>query len=512
MIDAFGPGTSLGRYELLAPIGRGGMATVWAARIAGTGEVGRWVAVKVILPSLAGDPELDKMFLDEGRLARRIRHPNVVEVFEVADHEGTPFMTMEWIEGESLHALLTATARRRTITPAMAVSLIARVAAGLHVAHGLCGDDDTLLGVVHRDVSPHNILISTEGAVKLVDFGVAKARGRLAETTSIGQLKGKFGYMSPEQATDNPIDRRSDIFSLGIVLFELTTGRRLFRGRNDAETLRQVTSAEIPWPSRIVKNYPNRLERIVLKALERDPMRRYQSAAALQLDLEAYLERAQSRIEQRHVALLLEQVLGGRIRQRRAAIEEAEQVLSETVEPVARRQAELEPVWEPLAQPTSSAAEVVPESSRTMLNSSSEIEVPARSSIGYAAVFGAGALVVVAGLAVALRVSRAETSETSVPTLGRAALSAPSLETMMPSKVRSATSAGAESCSDRADAARRPQPNKNPKAACSPAQSDAVLGPGPQIQTRQRPGHQNTNGNAAGAQKSASPPAEHRDD
>jgi serine/threonine protein kinase len=484
MIDALGPGSRLGRYELLAPIGRGGMATVWAARIAGTGEVGRWVAVKVILPSLASDPELDTMFLDEGRLARRIRHPNVVEVFEVADHEGTPFLAMEWIEGESLHALLTATARRRTITPTMAVSLVARVAAGLHVAHGLCGDDDKLLGVVHRDVSPHNILISTDGAVKLVDFGVAKARGRLAETTSAGQLKGKFGYMSPEQATDKPVDRRSDIFSLGIVLFELTTGRRLFRGRNDAETLRQVTSAEIPWPSRIVKNYPNRLERIVLKALERDPMRRYQSAAALQLDLEAYLERAQSRIEQRHVALLLEQVLGGRIRQRRAAIEEAERAISEKLEPVAKPPAErrLEPVWEPLGQPTSSAVEVVPESSRTMLNSSSEIEVRARGSIGYAAVFGAGALVVAAGLAVALRVSRAETTETRVPTLGRAALSAPSLESLMPGKARSATSGKAELCVDRAGEAAGPQPNTARQAECRPAQ------------------------------KSASPPAERRDD
>jgi serine/threonine-protein kinase len=456
MIETLRAGSRLGRYELLALIGRGGMATVWAARIAGTGEVGRWVAVKVILPSLASDPELDKMFLDEGRLARRIRHPNVVEVFEVADHEGTPFLAMEWIEGESLHALLTATARRRTITPAMAVSLVARVAAGLHIAHGLCDDDGKLLGVVHRDVSPHNILMSTDGAVKLVDFGVAKARGRLAETTSAGQLKGKFGYMSPEQATDKPVDRRSDIFSLGIVLFELTTGRRLFRGRNDAETLRQVTSAEIPSPSLIVKNYPSRLERIVLKALERDPMRRYQSAVALQHDLEAYLERAHSRIEQRHVALLLEQVHGSRIRQRRAAIEEAERALSTTPDPV----------WAPLATPASSAVEMVPESSRTMLNSMSEIEAPAKSSIGYAAALGAGALVAAAGLAVALPASRAETPETSVSVLARAALPLPSLEKLLSRKARSATSAKAESCVDGAREAGGPQPNTSPKASC----------------------------------------------
>jgi serine/threonine-protein kinase len=464
MIDALHRGTRLGKYELLAQIGKGGMATVWAARVAEPRDAGRWVAVKVILPGLASDPELDKMFLDEGRLARRIRHPNVVEVFEVGDHAGTPFIAMEWIEGESLHALLTQTARRRTITPAMAVGLVARVAAGLHVVHGLSGEDGKLLGVVHRDVSPHNILISVDGAVKLVDFGVAKARGRLAETTSAGQLKGKFGYMSPEQATDIPIDRRSDIFSLGIVLFELTTGRRLFRGRNDAETLRQVTSAEIPWPSRIDKNYPSRLERIVLKALERDPMRRYQSAVALQRDLEGYLERAQAPIEQRHVALLLEQVLGNRIRQRRASIEEAENALDR----------EPDAVWATIAQSTSSAADVVPESSRTMMNSSAEIEVPSRGMLGYA--LGAGAFVVAAGLAVAVGLSRAETSETVVPTLGRGSVSAPPLTSLLPQQPAPATSAGAEFCPDHSGAASEPLPGSSTKPACAPARVPAKDG------------------------------------
>ena len=446
------------------------MATVWAARI--TEQAGPqvsqrpWVALKVILPGLASDPELDKMFLDEGRLAKRIRHPNVVEVFEVGDHDGTPFIAMEWIEGESLHALLTATAQRRTITPAMAVSVVAWVAAGLHAAHGSCGDDGKPLGVVHRDISPHNILISCDGAVKLVDFGVAKARDRLAEATSAGQLKGKFGYMSPEQATDGPIDRRSDVFSLGIVLFELTTGRRLFRGRNDAETLRQVTSADIPSPSRIVKSYPSGLERIVLKALERDPVRRYQSAAAMERELQDYLERAHSRIEPRHVALLLEQVLGSRIRQRRAAIEDAERALA----------ASADPVWEPIVQPASSAAEVVPESSRTMLNSSSEIELPARSLYGYAAALGTGALAVAAGLLLALQASRAETSETHVPTLARAAVSAPSLEKLGPGRAGPATSDAAESCQDRGGEARRPLPSSGPKSTCSPSRKPAERG------------------------------------
>jgi serine/threonine-protein kinase len=365
---------------------------------------------------------------------------------------------MEWIEGESLHALLTQTARRRTITPAMAVSLVARVAAGLHAAHCLSGDDGKPLGVVHRDVSPHNILVSVDGAVKLVDFGVAKARGRLAEATSAGQLKGKFGYMSPEQATDKPIDRRSDIFSLGIVLFELTTGRRLFRGRNDAETLRLVTSGEVPSPTRIDRGYPKRLEQIVLKALERDPLCRYQSAALLERDLRGYLERAHTSIESRHVALLLEQVLGDRVRQRRAAIEEAERVLS----------AKTEQIWVPVTPTASNAPEAAPESSRTMLNSSSEIEIPRRATVGYAAAIGASTLVLAAGLAVALRVSRAETPGTAMPTLGRAGVSAPSLPRGLPPRPAPATSSLAESCVDQRGVAGGPQPNAHPKACPRP--------------------------------------------
>ena len=322
-------GTWLGKHELLLRIGRGGMATVWVAREhAEKPEEQRLVAVKAILADLAGDPEFVKMFLDEGRLVQSIRHPNVVDVYEVGEHAGVMFMSMEWVEGDSLHAIIAEAGKRRPIPPEMAVRIIADAAAGLHAAHEAKGPDGELLGVVHRDVSPHNILLGTDGAIKLVDFGVAKAMGRLSEATSAGQLKGKFGYMSPEQAMAKPIDRRSDVFSLGIVLFELTTGRRLFRGEHDAETLHLVVSGQIPKPSKIDEKYPEKLERIVLKALERDIDRRYQTAEELQKDLESYLKEERILVPHAGIAGLLKRVMGTRIEQRRKAVRAALKAVS----------------------------------------------------------------------------------------------------------------------------------------------------------------------------------------
>lgn len=325
-------GTWLGKHELLLRIGRGGMATVWVAReYAEKVEDQRLVAVKAILADLAGDPEFVKMFLDEGRLVQSIRHPNVVDVYEVGEHEGAMYMSMEWVEGDSLHSVIAEAGKRRPIPPEMAVRIIADAAAGLHAAHQAKGEDGQLLGVVHRDVSPHNILLGTDGAIKLVDFGVAKAMGRLSEATSAGQLKGKFGYMSPEQAMAKPIDRRSDVFSLGIVLFELTTGRRLFRGEHDAETLHLVVSGQIPNPSKIDEKYPPKLERIVLKALERDVERRYQTAEEFQKDLEGYLKEERILVPRAGIAALLKRVMGTRIEQRRKAVRAALKAVSSGV-------------------------------------------------------------------------------------------------------------------------------------------------------------------------------------
>lgn len=337
MTEELKQGSKLGNYELLLRVGRGGMATVWVARErAQSSKDDRLVAVKVMLTELADENEFIKMFLDEVRLVRSIRHPNVVDVYDVGEHEGMMWMAMEWVEGESLHTVIAEAGKRRAIPPELAVRIISDAAAGLHAAHELREVDGSLRGVVHRDISPHNILIGTNGAVKLVDFGVAKAVGRISEATRAGQLKGKFGYMSPEQALGKGVDRRSDIFSLGIVLFELTTSRRLFRGEHDLETLRLVISGAIPKPTMIDAKYPPELERIVLKALERNVSARYQTAAEFGHDLQAYLKAERLIVPQSGVAAILKRVVGERIEQRRKAVRGSLKVLSSGAVPTAQ--------------------------------------------------------------------------------------------------------------------------------------------------------------------------------
>jgi serine/threonine protein kinase len=324
MVDELTRGTRLGRYDLLLRVGRGGMATVWIARErADRPEDQRIVAIKAILSDLADEEEFVRMFLDEGRLVQRIRHPAVVNLLEVGQAQGIMYMAMEWVEGDSLHALIAEAGKRCPIPPEMAVRIIADVAGGLHAAHELKSDKNEYLGVVHRDVSPHNILIGTNGSVKLVDFGVAKAKERMADATLVGQVKGKFGYMSPEQAIARPVDRRSDIFSLGIVLFELTTGRRLFRGDTDAETLSLVVQGEIPRPSSIDPSYPPMLEAIVTKALSRSRRERFQTAREFQKALERYLKEERIVVSRNGLAGLLKRVLGESIEQRRRSIRAA---------------------------------------------------------------------------------------------------------------------------------------------------------------------------------------------
>lgn len=324
MTEELRQGSRLGDNELVLRIGRGGMATVWVARERHADPAReRLVAVKAMLAELADEPEFTRMFIDEVRLVRSIRHPNVVEIFDVGESDGVMWMSMEWVQGESLHTIIAEAGKRRAIPPEIAVRIIADVAAGLHAAHELRDSGGALRGVVHRDVSPHNILIGTNGAIKLVDFGVAKALGRISESTRAGQLKGKFGYMSPEQALGRPVDRRSDVFSLGIVLFELTTSRRLFRGESDVETLKLVISGQVPRPSSIDANYPPELERIAMRALERDPRLRYQTAAEFEQDLRGFLKAERVVVPASGIAGLLKRVVGERIEQRRRAIRAA---------------------------------------------------------------------------------------------------------------------------------------------------------------------------------------------
>jgi serine/threonine protein kinase len=283
----------------------------------------RLIAVKAMLPELASRADFRSMFLEEGQLVRSIEHPNVVRVYEVSEDRGILYMAMEWVEGDSLRAVIREAKRRRAIPPEMAVRMIADTAAGLHAAHELRDWNGELRGIVHCDVSPHNILIGLDGQAKLVDFGVASAAAHSDED----RIKGKYGYMSPEQVEALPFDRRSDLFSLGIVLFELTTGERLFKGRDPNETLNMIVSGKIPRPTEMYAKYPPRLERIVLRALAHDPAERFQTAEQFREALDRYLIEERILVSRASVAQLLKRVLGARLAQQRDSIHAALQAI-----------------------------------------------------------------------------------------------------------------------------------------------------------------------------------------
>jgi eukaryotic-like serine/threonine-protein kinase len=314
-------GTKLGRYELLAAIGKGGMASVWVARDT-SGKQTVPVAIKVIREELAREPKARTMFLVEGAVVAGIRHPHVVRVFEVSQSSGVLYMVMEWVEGAALHALISEANKRKAIPAEHAVRLIADTAGGLHAAHEMKDQNGVPRNLVHCDMSPQNILVGLDGTVKLVDFGVASTVGRLG-SDSVPFVRGKVGYMSPEQTRADVLDRRSDIFSLGIVLFELTTGFRLFRGRDSRHTIELVRQARIPRPTQIMNGYPKELEAAVLKALQRDLALRFQSADEFKGALEEYLRSQRIVVAPAGIGGLVKRVLGGRIEHHRQLIREA---------------------------------------------------------------------------------------------------------------------------------------------------------------------------------------------
>jgi serine/threonine protein kinase len=282
-------GLVLGRYELLLPIAQGGMAEVWAARLHGTRGFKKFVAIKTMLPGSIDDTRLEQMFMEEAELAARIHHPNVVGTIELGEQDGMLYLVMDWVDGEPLSYVLKQAGQHGGLPLPIAVNLIGQACQGLHAAHELPDDDGKPLGVVHRDISPQNILVTYAGTAKVVDFGIAKATHRTSGLTQDGELKGKLAYMAPEQLRGKPVDRRADLFSLGIVLYLLTTGRHPFKGDHPGETLQNICS-EVPIvaPTSLLEDYPAELEAVVLKAIQRDPDKRF--ATGLQF-LQA-LERA----------------------------------------------------------------------------------------------------------------------------------------------------------------------------------------------------------------------------
>ncbi|HEX4335149.1 MAG TPA: serine/threonine-protein kinase, partial [Polyangiaceae bacterium] len=315
------PGQTLGRYEFLVPIAEGGMASVWAARLKGSRGFSKTVAVKTMLPSVSDDPQFEQMFLDEAQIASRIRHPNVVEIMDLGEQDEVLFLVMEWVDGEPLSNLRRAAAKHGGIPRNIALRVVADACAGLHAAHEMKDDGGNPVGLVHRDISPQNILITFGGAVKIVDFGVAKAAGRSTGQTVAGQVKGKPPYMSPEQALGEVVDRRTDVFALGIILYQLTTGKHPFRGESDLVTLQNIVSDKpIVLPRTHDRNYPRELELVVMKALDRKRDRRYQSCAELEAAIEDVFQKAVTRARTEEVAKFMQDMLGPRGEARRKAL------------------------------------------------------------------------------------------------------------------------------------------------------------------------------------------------
>ncbi len=277
-----------GKYLLLDRLNVGGMAEVYLAKVFGHQGGDRVVALKRILPSLLGDQEFVGMFIDEARIAVQLDHRNLVQIFELGRQEDNYYIAMEYVSGCDLRTAIDRSRKRGQPLPiANAVYLIGELAAGLDHAHRARDRNGASLEIVHRDVSPQNIVISRDGRIKLIDFGIAKAAtGQPA--TQVGILKGKFGYMSPEQARGQPIDRRSDIFALGIIFYELLTGLRLFSGEADFAVLERVRKAEIVPPRKANPAIPEALERIVLKALAREPDARYGWASEVSEELRSF--------------------------------------------------------------------------------------------------------------------------------------------------------------------------------------------------------------------------------
>jgi serine/threonine-protein kinase len=262
------------------------MATVWMARLIGTRGFQKPVAIKTMLPSIREDADAEKMFLSEAAVASRIRHPNVVEILDLGEENGVLYLVMEWIHGEPLGTVLSAAAQRGGVPLGLAVRIGAQMCAALHAAHELTDDAGKPLGVVHRDVSPHNVLAGFDGVVKLVDFGIAKVTAEATHLTEMGMVRGKIAYMAPEQIRFERLDRRTDVFAAGILLYLLTTGRHPFKRSERNETALAICDDDpVQKPTSVLSSYPERLERVVLRALEKNPDNRYATAREFGEDL-----------------------------------------------------------------------------------------------------------------------------------------------------------------------------------------------------------------------------------
>jgi serine/threonine-protein kinase len=281
------PGERIGRYRLLAPIASGGMAHVWAAKPEGKLGFSRTVALKVIRPEYSADAEYSRMLIDEAIVAGAVHHPNVCELYEFDEADGMLFMVMEWVAGDSLAGMLHQGARLKPLYYPIAARIIADACAGVHAAHEALDTDGKALNIVHRDISPPNILLSLEGQVKVSDFGIAKAAHQLHSRTRTGDIKGKFAYIPPEQILGKGIARQADIYALGCVLYVATLGVRPFG--SGPKAMPKILRGEFKKPTELLESYPKGLEAVILKALTHEPAWRHESADQMREELEAWI-------------------------------------------------------------------------------------------------------------------------------------------------------------------------------------------------------------------------------
>lgn len=322
--SALAPGDVLGRHELLMPIAKGGMGQVWAARLHGTRGFQKLVAVKTILPSSEDAGNLESMLFEEASLAALVRHPNVVETLDLGEREdGTLYLVMEWVSGEPLDHILRAGNDVGGVPTPMIVHFALQALGGLRAVHEARNARGEPLGIVHRDVSPQNLLVTYEGAVKLIDFGIAKATQQMSRPTEDGMVKGKFAYMSPEQLRSEPLDARADLFSLGVVLYRATTGVHPFHSDNLAATMRNILMVEPKRPTALVPDYPAPLERVVLKALLKERSERYGSAQEMMLALEQAVPEARAPGIAKQCEAFLRRLFHDRIAERSRALQMA---------------------------------------------------------------------------------------------------------------------------------------------------------------------------------------------
>jgi serine/threonine protein kinase len=329
-------GKMIGRYRLLSLVASGGMAQIWAAKPE-SGGFSRTVALKVVRPEYATDDEYRRMLIDEAAAASAVHHPNVCEIFELGQHKEVVFIAMEWVPGDSIAGLIRQRTQYVPFSYALAARVIADACAGLHAAHQATGPEGEAMNIVHRDISPQNILLSSQGHVKVTDFGIAKARDQIHSRTRTGEIKGKFAYISPEQILGKGVDHRSDVYAMGCVLYVTTLGLRPF-GRGTHAVMSKIVQGDFKAPRQLVPTYPEKLERIVVKALSRKPDDRYNTAEEMRLALEDWLAKSGKIVTHTDIARAVNERLNPKVRDQIQALRSANRFSAQTA--VASREPE----------------------------------------------------------------------------------------------------------------------------------------------------------------------------